>query len=238
MKKVLAAIAVVFTFCSVYGQDFNTMAGDWIRVKAEYNDGGKLPGNHGSRTFLRYHFTEKEIYLVSPGNTFPSTYTRTGSSLKIAPVQTFVIEEYTDKALTLLEAEENRPIRSYFIRTDSFQVSGALKYPYEVIGADTVYSSLPGIEPIYPKGHNEFMKPLMMAFTQKVGFDFSYVVQKDGTIGAVTINASSNPKLDKRLIQQIRKSGKWIPATYKGKPIHVRQTGKVAFNNVGKIQQN
>jgi hypothetical protein len=76
------------------------------------------------------------------------------------------------------------------------------------------------------------MNSLMTGFSQQVAFDFTYVVQKDGTIGDVKITASTNPKLDKRLIQLLKKtSGKWIPGTYKGKAINVLQNGNVAFNS-------
>jgi hypothetical protein len=118
------------------------------------------------------------------------------------------------------------------IPTDSFQVSGRIKYPYEVIGADTIYINKPGIEPIYPKGNNGFMNDIVTGFSQPAGFNFTFVVQKDGTIGDVTIKASSNPKLDKRLIQLVKKtSGKWIPATYRDKPINVRQVSVISVNN-------
>jgi hypothetical protein len=232
MKRMLGTLFVMFIFCSAYSQDFNTMAGDWIRVKAEYKDGGKLPNNHGSRVIVRYHFTKKEVYQVIASNTLPTAYSRTGNVLKIAPVQIFVIESYTDKQLTLVDAEGHQPVRYYLIPTDSFQVSGRLRYPFEVVDSDTIYSNTPGIEPIYPKGQNEFMNYIMTGFTQKVGFNFSYVVQKDGTIGNVTINASTNPKLNKRLVQLVKKSsGKWIPATYRGKPINVRQNGAISLNS-------
>ncbi|HOX82990.1 MAG TPA: hypothetical protein PLS08_08160, partial [Chryseolinea sp.] len=214
MKKALATVFVMFTCCALHSQDFNTIVGDWIRVKAEYKDGRKLPNNHHSRIIVRYYFTKKEIYQVSSGITTPCVYTQTGNFLKIEPVLGLIIEEYNDKVLTLVEANEAEPIRYYMIPIDSFQRSGGFKYPFEVIGADTIYANTPGIEPIYPKGNSEFMNGIVTGFTQKVVFNFSYVVQKDGTIGDVTIKASSNPKLDSRLIKLVKKSsGKWIPAT-------------------------
>ena len=77
------------------------------------------------------------------------------------------------------------------------------------------------------------MNTIMIGFRDKVGFDYSYVVMKDGTIGDVTINASTNPKLNKRLTQLVKKSsGKWLPASYKGKPINVQINGKVSLNNM------
>ena len=231
MKKTLIAFFVSFVFCSSHGQDFNSMAGDWIRVGAEYQDGGQLPANHGSRLMVRYHFTKKQVYQIIGAQTVPGAYTRTGNVLKIEPLQTLIIESYSDKELTLVEAKSNRPVRYYMIPTDSFQVSGRLRYPYEVVEGDTIYSSTPGIDPIYPKGQNEFMSRIMGSFGQEVGFNFTYVVQKDGTIGDVSIKASTNPKLNKRLVQLVRKSsGDWIPASYKGKPINVRQDGALGFN--------
>lgn len=232
MKKTLVTLFAVSIFCSVYSQDSNTMAGDWIRVKAEYKDGGKLANNHASRVVVRYHFTDKEVYQVITTNTHRAAYTRIGNVLKIAPVQVFVIEAYTDNALTLVDAEGDHPIRYFLIPTDSFQVSGILKYPFEVVDTDTIYTNTPGIEPIYPKGQNEFMDYIMRGFTQQVGFNFSSVVQKDGTFGNVTVKASTNPKLNKRLVQLVKKSsGKWLPATYKGKPVNVRLDGAMAFNS-------
>lgn len=208
------------------------MTGDWIRVKAEYMDGGKIPNGNAAYAFVRYHFTKKEAHMVFTENTTPVPYARTGNVLKIGPVLEFNIEAYSKKALTLLELNQPDPIRYYLIPTDSFQVSGRVRYPYEVVGADTIYANAPGIEPIYPPGHNEFIRSIQSGFTQTVGFNFTYVVQKDGTIGDVTINASTNPKVDKRFIQLIKKSsGKWIPATYKGKPINVRQKGRLGFSH-------
>jgi hypothetical protein len=232
MKKTFVTLFVALINFSLYSQDFNTMEGDWMRVKVEYKDGEKVPNNNGSRALIRYHFTKKEIYQVIQGSTIPSEYTRTGNVLKIAPIQVFAIEAYTKKALTLVDADGAQPMRYYMIPTDSFQVSGRIKYLNEVVGTDTIYASAPGIEPLYAKGQNEFMKSLMMGFSQTVGFQFSYVVQKDGTIGDVTIKVSTNPKLEKRLIQLVKKtSGKWIPATYKGKPVNVRQSENLSLNN-------
>lgn len=234
MKKTLTTLFVVLTYCSLHSQDFNTMEGDWIRVNAEYADGMKVPYNHGSRIFVRYHFTKKEVYQVVSGNTVISAYTRSGNVFNIPSVQDFVIEEYTDKTLRLVEVKGDHPIRYYMIPTDSFQVSGVLKYTYEVNGADTIYTSIPGIEPIYTKGQHEFINTIMMGLAQKVAFTFTYVVQEDGTIGDVTVINSTNPKLNKRLIQLVKKSsGKWIPSTFRGKPIKVRQKETLSMTGHG-----
>jgi hypothetical protein len=232
MKKTLATLLAVLMCCSLHSQDFNTMSGDWIRLKVEHKNGDRLPNGHSLHALIRYHFTKKEVYIVGAGNTTPLTYVRTGNMLRIGPGQTLIIEDYTETALTLLEAEGNQPVRYYMIPTESFQASGRLRYPYEVINSDTVYSSASGIDPIYT-GKNSFLYDIMAGFGQvTAGFDFSFVIKKDGTVGDVTINASTNPKQNKRLIQLVKKSsGKWIPATYKGKPINVRPSEKIALNN-------
>ena len=229
MKTSFATLFLVFIYCSLSGQDFNTMTGDWIRVKSEYSDGGKVPNNDPSRVYVRYHFTKKELYQIIFENTLPGVYTRTGNIFKIEPIQVFVIEHYTDKALTLVDAEGPRPIRYCLIPTDSFQTTR--KYVSEVVNGDSVYTVAPGIEPMYPKGQNEFMSSITSGFSQQtVAFNFTYIVQRDGTIGEVAIQVSSNPKLDKRLVQMVKKSsGKWIPATYHGKPINVRMKGAFSF---------
>lgn len=233
LKKTLTTLLLLLFIHSANAQDFGTITGDWIRIRAEYQDGEQLPRNHGSRIFVRYVFKEKDVYLVFPGNTIATTYTRTGNLLKIAPIQEFVIEQYNETEITLLDASGGDPIRYHLIPTSVFQANGTIKYSHEVTPeADTVYANANGIEPIYKKGGQALMLELMSGFTQQVGFDFSYVVQKDGTIGDIKINASTNPKLDKRLIQLLRRSsGKWIPATYKGKPISVRIKEKIGFNN-------
>lgn len=232
MKRTLATLVFLLVCSLLHGQDFNTMTGDWIRVKAEYKDGAKIPDNHGAHLLLRYYFTKKEVYQIYSENTLPCSYTRTGNVFKIAPVQMFAIETYTSKALTLVEADGPDPIRYYLIPTDSFQVSRRSRYSYQVVNNDTIYTNAPGIEPIYPKGENEFTFLIMNGFTEKVGFDFNYVVLKDGTIGDVVINASTNPTLNPRLIKLIKKtSGKWIPATLRGKPINVRQHEAIGLNN-------
>jgi hypothetical protein len=229
MKKILITFFVAMFYLSASSQDFNTMTGDWIRIKGEYQDGDQLENNNTARAIVRYRFTKKEVFVIFPGNTQPVSYNRTGNRIAIGPVQKFVIEEYTKSALTLVDAEGAKPIRYYMVPTDSFQIKR--KYAFEAIGQDTIYTEGPGIEPIYLKGHNEFMQSLMGGFSQTVGFHFSYIVEKDGSIGDVVVTVSSNPKQDKRLVQLVKKSsGKWIPATYKGKPINVRLNARMSFN--------
>lgn len=229
--KELMTIILIGGCLTLNGQDSRTMAGDWIRIKAEYQDGSGSPRETGSRVFVRYHFTNKEPYQIFAESTHPGSYTRSGNILRIEPVHVFKIEDYTTSALTLIETGSSNPIRYFFVPLDSFQRSGHLRYRFEVTNNDTIYSIAPGIEPIYPKGQEEFMRSIMTGITQKVGFNFTYVVQKDGTIGDVTIKASTNPKQNKRLIQLIKKtSGKWIPATNKGQAINVRLNGSFSFS--------
>lgn len=233
MKKLLATLIIAGIVNPLMAQDFNTMTGDWMRVKVEYRNGAQVPNNHSSRALIRYHFTKKNMFMVVGDNTMTGAYERMGNALQIAPIQKFEIEEYSNHSLVLVDAGRNDAIRYYMIPTDSFQISGMWKYSYKVMETDTVYESAPGITPIYTKGYNDFMNTIMMGFREKVGFDYSYVVMKDGTIGDVTINASTNPKLNKRLTQLVKKSsGKWLPASYKGKPINVQINGKVSLNNM------
>ncbi len=232
MKKSLITLLVVFIYCSLNGQDMKLISGDWMRIKAEFTDGQRIPRNHEANTLIRYHFTSKEVFNVFPGQTYSMPYTRTNNTLKIGPALKYSIEKYTDKAFTLVEEGEDRPIRYYLIPTDSFQIMGLIKYKYEVVETDTIYTTAPGIEPIFPEGQNEFMKSIIMGFSGKVGFKFTYVVQKDGTIGDVSVISSSNTKQNKRLIKLVEKtSGQWIPASYKGKPIHVRQEATISVQN-------
>jgi len=231
MKAVLIILLTVMSLLTIYGQDSRTMAGDWVRVKAEYQDGSGRPEEIGSRVLVRYHFTNKELHQIFAESTHPGGYTRSGNVLRVEPVQVFRIENYTNTALTLVESGGSHPIRYFFIPLDSFQRSGQIRYRFEVTDNDTIYFIAPGIEPIYPKGQEDFMRSIMTGFTQKAGFNFTYVVQKDGTIGDVTIKASTNPKLNKRLIQLLKKtSGMWLPATYKGRAINVRLNGSISFS--------
>jgi len=233
MKASLAAFCFLLVVSSISAQNFNTMTGDWMRVKAEFQDGGKLPRNHDANFLQRYSFTEDQVYLIAGNNTLPSKYTRTGGILNIALIQTYVIEKYDNKTLTILEGEGDASIRYYLIPLDSFTRSGMVRYNYTVSNADTIYTSTVGIEPIYPKGTmilmNELMKSLAVT---NVGFEYTYVVKKDGTIGEIEILVSSDPKKNKRLIQAVKQSsGKWIPGTLRGKPIHVKLKEKFTLTN-------
>jgi hypothetical protein len=237
MKKLLATLFGLFMYCSLHSQDLNNMAGDWIRVRAEYSDGETIPNGHGARIIMRYHFTKKEVYQVYAESTLTSIYSRKGNVLKIEPIQLFAIEQYTNEALTLLESAGAHPIRYYMIPTDSFQRMGIIKYSSEVVNSDTIYTNQPGIEPIYKKGQNEFMSSIMAAFTENESFNFTYVVRKDGTIGDVTVKASTNPRLDKRLIKLVKKtSGEWIPSTYQGKAVHVLMSAAISVGRTGAFQ--
>lgn len=229
--KVLPTVLFIFLCTAIQAQNFNTMTGDWIRVQAEYADGQRLPNNHYARVYQRYRFTKDEVYQVIGNTVLPSSYTRTGNDLKIGPAQRFMIEEYTDKSLRLVEAQGNDPARFYLIPIDSFQRMGFFKYAYTVVNADTIYTMNVGIEPIYPKGSMELLEEIMQGFTVSVSFEYSYVVRKDGTIGEVEVLFTTNDKRNKRLIQMVQKSsGKWIPATWRGKAIDVKITSKMGVN--------
>lgn len=215
---------LLYNTMTVLGQNFNTMSGDWIRIKAEFHDGEKLPGNHFARVYQRYCFSKDQVYQVVGSDNTPAEYTRTGSNLRIAPIQSFIIEQYTNKALTLLEAEGSDPLRYYLIPTDSFKRSGWVKYSYTISNNDTIYNAAVGIEPIYIKGNQELNRSIMQGLSPAVvAFQYTYVVLKDGTIGEVEILSTSDDKKSKRLIQLVKKSsGKWIPATLGGKAINVK----------------
>ena len=72
---------------------------------------------------------------------------------------------------------------------------------------------------------------MLAGITETAAFTFDYVVQKDGTIGEVIINTSTNPSLNKRFIQQVKKtSGSWTPGTIRGKPVSVKCSANVWRN--------
>jgi hypothetical protein len=231
MKYFVITSLLVLSCQFANGQDFNSMAGDWMRVSAEYSDGKSLERNHHARFYLRFHFTEKIVYQLIGSNCTPSNYSRQGNLLKIEPVRVFAIEQYTSKTLTLLEPDGDYQLRYHFVRLDSFQRMGR-KYDFTVNNADTVYNEVPGLEPIFSKGANEWIQSLMTGSSGTLAAEFNFVVKKDGTIGDVEITLSTNPKLNKKLTQAIKKSaGKWIPATLHGKPVNVKVKGKVSFKH-------
>jgi hypothetical protein len=212
-------------------QDFNSMAGDWMRINAEYSDGKSIERNHHARFFLRFHFTDKKVYQLIGSNCTPSNYSRQGNLLKIEPTRTFAIEQYTSKSLTLLEPEGEYQLRYHFVPLDSFQRMGR-KYNFTVNNTDTVYNEATGLEPIFSKGSNEWMQMLITGTSGTFAAKFNFVVKKDGTIGDVEITVTTDPKLNKRLTQAIKKSsGKWIPATLHGKPVNVKVNGSGSFKH-------
>jgi hypothetical protein len=207
---------------SVTAQNPGKLTGDWMRITATYGNGSELPYNHPARVFQRYVFYNNKALVVMGNSTTPMDYTLTANQLKLGPVQTFVVEASAGKEMKLLDAKNS--VRYYFIPTDSFTVSGMMDYPFTVTGPDTVYTSTPGIEPVYTEGSMSLMKYIRQGFASVKGtLEFTVVVRKDGTVGDVEITLSTNEKLNKQLIKILKKtSGKWIPGSIGGKPVHVK----------------
>jgi hypothetical protein len=229
MKKLLLIACVLFMHCALLAQSPDKLTGDWMRVTALYSNGGELPYNHPARIFQRYYFTKDKALIVLGNTTTPMEYTLTSNQLKLGPAQIFTVEQRGDKEMVFLEIKNS--VRYYFIPTDSFTVSGIIKHSYKLSNTDTVYTSALGIEPLYPEGSMAFMKHIMQSFDPvDVSFEFTYVVQKDGSIGAVEIVLSTNEKYNKRLIQSVRKtSGKWLPGAINGKPVNVQTKGNITL---------
>lgn len=224
---------LIIIFTSVYfiglAQSPSAITGDWILTDVMYSDGSQLlPADRETRTLKRYYFINNKVFVVLGNTTFPMDYTRAGNELRLGPVQTFTIEQYSDKALILLEVKKDRKAERYFfIPVDSFTVSDIWKYQHTTLNTDTVYTTAPGISPIYLL---EDKMTFMDFVSQGLGYfspplEFSFVVKKDGTIGAVEILSTSSEKLKSRLTKVIMKtSGKWVPGAIKGKPVNVKIT--------------
>jgi hypothetical protein len=229
MKLLLSIACFLFIFTQLVAQSSEPLTGDWMRVTATRADGRELPFDHPSRTIQRYYFLKDKVLVVMGSSTTPMEYSLTGNQLKLGPVQTFTVEKKSEREMTFMEAKNS--IRYYFIPTDSFTVSGIVKYPLTISASDTIYTNTIGIEPLYPQGTMAFMKYIMEGFgSVEVSFEFTYVVQKDGTIGEVQVPVSTNEKMNKRLIQLIKKSsGKWIPGAMHGKPLNVKMKGNLSL---------
>lgn len=231
MKLRIHLLIIVFAlaYSSLSAQQSGALAGDWILTDVKYGDGTELPTTEReTRTLKRYYFTTNKVFVILGNTVFPMDYKQSSNQLRLGPVQTFVVEEYSEKALTLLEVKKDRkPERYFFIPVDSFTVSGIWKYMYTASDTDTVYTTAPGISPIYlledkmtfmdfvSQGLGSFRPPLK----------FSFVIQKDGSIGAVEVLSAASESLKKKVTKVIMKtSGKWVPGAIHGKPIHVKVT--------------
>lgn len=225
MRPLFLLACVLFMHTVTTAQNPGKLAGDWMRITATYSNGSELPYNHPARVFQRYVFYNNKALVVMGNSTTPMDYTLTANQLKLGPVQTFVVEAWASTGsaeMKLLDAKNS--VRYYFIPTDSFTVSGVMDYPFTVTGPDTVYTSTPGIEPVYTEGSMSLMKYIRQGFASVKGtLEFTVVVRKDGTVGDVEITLSTNEKLNKQLIKIVKKtSGKWIPGSIGGKPVHVK----------------
>ena len=228
--KVSSIIFLLLAHSMLFAQNSKILKGDWVRYKANYNDGRELPNDHHGRVYQRYYFIkDNEALLIMGNTTWPMECTFAGNQLKIGPVQSFTVELQTADEIVLLDAKNK--VRYFFMPTDSFTISRIIKYAYTVSASDTVFTSTIGIEPIYPKTKNDFMKYIWQSFgAADVSFEFSFVVLKDGTIGEVTVESSTNVKLNKRLVQIVKKSDKWIPGAIEGKPINVRINANITLS--------
>jgi hypothetical protein len=230
MKLFLFIASFFFMHTALIAQKSDALSGDWMRVTAKSSDGKELPYNHPGRIFQRYYFVKDKVLVVLGNTTTPMEYTLNANQLKLGPVQTFTVEQQSVKEMVLLETKNS--VRYYFIPTDSFTVSGVVRYESTISDSDTVYTSSLGIEPIYREGSMAFMKYIVQSFDPvDVSFEFTYVVQKDGKIGAVNIEFSTNEKYNKRLIQIVKKtSGKWLPGSIDGKAINVQAKGNITLS--------
>jgi hypothetical protein len=138
----------------------------------------------------------------------------------------YAVESVTGKELRLLETQTAYPTRHVLIPTDSFTIDRKFPFAVHPQTSDTVYNSTAGIEPIYKQ--DNFVQVVLTGISGTASFEFDYIVQKDGTIGDVTIKYSSNPTLNKKFVQMVKKtSGTWIPTVIEGKTVNVKCSTRV-----------
>jgi tetratricopeptide (TPR) repeat protein len=201
------------------------LSGDWVRARVESFDGSEIRGNHATNQPQRFIFINKEIATFEGCIESRMNYQLDGNMLHLG-FNVFTIEFINDKEIRLLETTGNQ-VRHIFIPTDSFTV--ARKFPFIVNKetSDTVYTTVPGIEPQYKKVN--ILQAWLMGATSSIAIAFDYVVQKDGNIGEVTIHTTTNEAFSKRFIQNVKKtSGSWIPGAINGKPVSVKCSANVS----------
>jgi len=204
------------------------LLGDWTRAHAEFIDGSELPGNYYATQPQRFYFIKNKVITFQSCLTNYADYKLDGNKLQMG-LQNFTVESVTNKELRLLETQTTYAVRHILIPSDSFTITRNFHYTVNRETADTVYTSTAGIEPLFKK--DSFVQAVLAGITETVSFTFDYVVQKDGTIGEVTIITSTNPSLNKRFIQQVKKtSGNWTPGTIRGKPVNVKCSANVWRN--------
>lgn len=203
----------------------NALLGDWTRARAEFIDGSELPGNHYAKQPQRFYFMKNKAVSFQGCMTTNVEYKLEGNKLHMA-LQSYTVESVTKNEIRLLETQAAYPARYILIPSDSFTLTAKFRYTVNPQTADTVYTSAPGIEPYYK--HESFVAAVLMGINEGASFTFDYVVQKDGTIGEVTITSSTNQALNKRFIQTVKKtSGSWKPGAIGGKPVSVKCSANV-----------
>ena len=152
-------------------------------------------------------------------------YKLDGNMLQLG-LQLFTIESITDKEIRLLETQAAYPARHILIPTDSFTTAKRFSFTVNSETSDTVYTSVPGIEPYYKP--DNFIQAVLTGITETAAIEFEYVVQKDGNIGEVTIISSTSQSVNNRFIKMVKKtSGNWMPGVLNGKPVSVKCRARV-----------
>jgi tetratricopeptide (TPR) repeat protein len=211
---------------------------NWIKTETLRADSSRIfdPTLTGSAISLRVLNGDSLQFSIS--NRMQNYKYTFLNSVLVFGMFTFKIQELSAQKLVLIENTEtdvSKAIMLVFMPKNLFDLTYTPEY-YLAKNKEIVYKALPGkLEPLFRDKNMSAVDYVFERFGfpeyKKGGFVVRFVINQKGELKGAKIVATSNERYNEKLIQAVNKTkGKWLPATYQGKPINV----EVEFNfNLG-----
>jgi len=221
---------------NTFSQDAKKMQRAWIRISTEYQPGANVPPDTGYR---RLTVTKNKVYFSSTpawDSNLQQDWSLKNNILSLM-VSNYKVEELTDTSLIIAEEGFSRIkflAEEYLASRDStLTPAGEWNNKPFYIATDLVTPRYIGKEDF-----SKYIDDAIKGFSipKKSLFKVTFIVTEDGKVENPQIVSSILDSFDAQAIAQIIKtSGKWRPASLKGKPIatrisyHIQYLDKLKF---------
>lgn len=231
IKQPLLFILVNLITLISFSQNQKKIQRSWIKTTVT-KLALKEPETDTDTTYTRYTFDRSNLYIsFNPAwDTYKQEWSIDGNQLTIG-FDRYTIEALTDTSLTIALAGFRRVeflSEEYLNSQDRNLISlGEFK-------GKPLYQANNFITPRYSKRtslRDEIQKGLEISNVRQVTiFLMTYIITEEGKIENIQLVKGIAPEYDRTIMEQLQKtSGRWKPATFKGKPIQTQLFYEVKY---------
>jgi hypothetical protein len=205
--------------------------GDWIKDDIRLKDGSPILNDEVKNMQLRYIFSENDEFIITiNGKSGKGTYKVIGDTIKVGTSTYLQVLEIEEIKLVVQEINLDplAPPSKAKITFIPARIHNLGYFPekYRTKGQDTIYISKHNyLEPFFLDPDNaaaQFISNNFYFPEHKAGdFYTRFIITKTGEIKGIEILSSTHEKYNDYLIKAIKSTqGKWLPATWEGKPVN------------------